>query len=46
LEEMQQNEDGWQFTVPKPNPKAENGCLTDDKDETPSSAYLLCFYDD
>jgi len=34
------------FPSPSYQAKAGNGCLTDDKDEPPASAYLLCFYDD
>jgi hypothetical protein len=55
LEEQQQNNDGWEFTVPKPEPptKGWEGPSNNDKDDqppasvmVPAAANFLCFYDD
>jgi hypothetical protein len=55
LEEQQQNNDGWEFTVPNPKPptKGWEGPSNNDKDDKPPTSVMvhaapifLCFYDD
>jgi hypothetical protein len=55
LEEQQQNNDGWEFTVPKPKPptKGWKEPTNNDKDDqlpasvmVPAATNFLCFYDD